>query len=171
VSQLLALSRVESAAQLPQRAKVSWPAIVEDVFNDCLPLAQRRHIELACDWPTAGQEAMPIQADADLLTLLLRNLVDNAVRYAPTGSVVLLGFESDRLCVANDGPPLSHAALARLGERFHRPEGQDESGSGLGVSIVRRIAALHDLQVEFGSRPDGQGVQVVLRRDQDEGRA
>ncbi len=167
VSQLLALSRVESATQLPQRGKVSWPAIVEDVFNDCLPLAQRRRIDLACDWPTAGEEALPLEADAALLTLLLRNLVDNAVRYAPVGSTVLLSFESDRLCVANDGPPLSDRAMARLGERFHRPEGQDESGSGLGVSIVRRIAALHDLQVEFGARPGGQGVQVVVRRDQD----
>ena len=165
VAQLLALSRVESASQLPQRVAVSWPAIVEDVFSDCMPLAERRRIELACDWPPTGQAALPLQADAALLTLLLRNLVDNAVRYAPVGSTVLLSFEPDRLCVANDGPPLPADALARLGERFHRPEGHAETGSGLGVSIVRRIAALHGLVVEFGAGPDGHGVRVVLRRD------
>ncbi|MCU0814798.1 MAG: hypothetical protein MUC32_11055 [Burkholderiaceae bacterium] len=54
--------------------------------------------------------------------------------------------------------------LDRLGERFYRPEGQAESGSGLGVSIVRRIAALYGLQVSFGARDDGTGVRVVLIR-------
>lgn len=164
VVQLLALSRVESAAQLPQRVAVSWQAIVEDVFSDCLPLAERRRIELACDWPAAGQAALPLQGDTALLTMLLRNLVDNAVRYAPVGSVVLLSFEVERLCVANEGPPLPADVLARLGERFHRPEGHAETGSGLGVSIVRRIAALHGLVVEFGAGPDDQGVRAVLRR-------
>jgi two-component system, OmpR family, sensor histidine kinase QseC len=164
VTQMLALTRVESASQLPRQAEVHWPEVVEEVFSDCLPLAERRRIELGCEWPASGAPPLPLRGDPALLTLLLRNLVDNAVRYAPEGSAVLLGFETDRLWVANDGPPLSAPERARLGERFHRPDGNAEGGSGLGVSIVQRIATLHGLAVAFGPRADGQGVQAVLSR-------
>ena len=106
---------------------------------------------------------MPLTGDPHLLAALLRNLLDNAVRYASPGTTVRLRFGHDRLEVANDGPPLSSDQLARLGERFHRPLGQDESGSGLGVSIVLSIAKLHGLNVDFGSRDNGQGMNVVVR--------
>jgi two-component system sensor histidine kinase QseC len=132
-------------------------------MSDCLALSERRHIELACEWPPDGREPMPLTGDAHLLTALLRNLLDNAVRYAPPGTTVRLRFGYDRLEVENDGAPLSPDQLAQLGERFHRPLGQDESGSGLGVSIVLRIATLHGLNVDFGSRDNGQGMKVVVR--------
>ena len=105
---------------------------------------------------------MPLNGDANLLNVLLRNLLDNAVRYAPAGSLVTMRVLSDRLEVDNDGEPLPASQIARMGERFHRPEGQQESGSGLGVSIVQRIAALHGLAVVVGARADGSGVQVTL---------
>ncbi|WP_436310903.1 ATP-binding protein [Variovorax sp. LjRoot130] len=55
--------------------------------------------------------------------------------------------------------------MLRLGERFYRPAGQQEGGSGLGVSIARRIAELHGLEVMFGAGANGKGVRVVLRFD------
>lgn len=170
VTQMLALSRLEAGpAALPaEAAPVDWPAIVEQVVNDCLPLAERRRIELACDWPAAapGREAaapLPLRGDPNLLAVMLRNLVDNAVRYAPEGTAVTLRFGDDRLEVENDGAPLTPQQIQRLGERFHRPDGQTESGSGLGLSIVQRIAALHALSLAFGPRPDGRGMRVVVR--------
>jgi two-component system sensor histidine kinase QseC len=95
---------------------------------------------------------------------MLRNLVDNALRDAPAHSQVRLRFAADRLAIDNAGAPLEPALRARLGERFYRPDGQAESGSGLGVSIVQRIAALHGLEVVFTGRDDGSGVRVVVRR-------
>jgi two-component system sensor histidine kinase QseC len=167
VTQMLALSHLESAVassgQLSMATPVQWPEVVEQAISDCLPVAERRHIELACEWPPEGVKPLPIKGDANLLNVLLRNLLDNAVRYAPTGSLVTLRVLSDRLEVDNDGEPLPAAQTARMGERFYRPEGQQEFGSGLGVSIVQRIAALHGLAVVFGARPDGSGVQVTLR--------
>ncbi len=114
-----------------------------------MPLAERRRIELACEWPPERQPHPLPSGDEHLLTVLLRNLLDNAVRYAPAGSTVTLRFGRRQLEVENDGAPLSPEQLARLGERFYRPTGQEEGGSGLGVSIVQRIAALHGLEVEL----------------------
>jgi len=107
---------------------------------------------------------MPMRGDDQLLTVLLRNLLDNAVRYAPEGSLVTLRIAEDHLEIENDGEPLSADQFSRLGERFHRAAGQQEVGSGLGVSIVRRIAALHGLEPTFSPRADGRGMKVVLAR-------
>ena len=145
VTQMLALSRLETTDSLPQPRPVARPAIVEQAMSDVLPLAERRHIELDCLWPPHGQPALPLQGDADLLTVLLRNLLDNAVRYADDGSTVTTCVSTRR------GWPWKTTARrcpdirTRLGERFHRVAGQRESGSGLGVSIVQRIAKLHGL--------------------------
>lgn len=167
VAQMLALSHLESGAgrrgQPPAAQPVPWPQVVEQAVSDCLLVAERRHIELACEWPAEGVSPMPLQGDTHLLTVLLRNLLDNAVRYAPERSLVTLRVLPDRLEVDNDGPPLPAAQIARMGERFYRPDGQQEFGSGLGMSIVQRIAALHGLAVVIGARADGSGVRVTLR--------
>ncbi len=109
---------------------------------------------------------MPLQGDPDLMTVLLRNLLDNAVRYAPEGSTVRMRFGEDRLAVENDGAALQQDVLAQLGQRFRRVDGQAESGSGLGVSIVQRIAALHGLALRYRPLADGRGVVAELRPSQ-----
>ena len=162
VTQMLALSRVESGA-MPRLTEVAWAPIVEQAIGDCLLLAERRGIELACEWPGPGKHPMPLMGDEHLLTVLLRNLIDNAVRYAPAGTGVTLRFTQETIEIVNDGPPLSSEQLSRLGERFYRPDGQQEGGSGLGVSIVRRIAELHGLELVLGTAGNGQGVSVQLR--------
>lgn len=164
VTQMLALSQVESASRLPAAAQIDWRAIVEQAVSDCLPLAERRHMELACEWPPEGTVPLPLVGHAHLLTVLLRNLLDNALRYAPSGTLVTLRFREHRLEVDNDADPLTPEQFARFGEPFHRPEGQAESGSGLGVSIARRIAALHGLAVSFGPREDSRGVKGTVLR-------
>lgn len=162
VSQMLSLSRVDAIDRLSDTAAVDWASLVEQVMTDVLPLAERRRIELGCDWPPDGEAAFPLRGDAGPLSVLLRNLIDNAVRYAPEGSAVSLRFTAAGLTVENDGPPLPAEALAHLGERFHRAEGQQEGGSGLGISIAQRIAALHGLVLRYATRDDGSGVVAKL---------
>ena len=163
VAQMLALSRLEAGSTAMARQEVDWTAVVEQAMSDCLPTAERRHIELECDWAQPeGRAPLPLLGDPALLAVLLRNLLDNAVRYAPERSAVLLRFGESMLEVENDGEPLPEEQLARLGERFYRPDGQDEIGSGLGLSIVQRIAALHGLAVRFGRRADGRGMRVAV---------
>jgi two-component system sensor histidine kinase QseC len=108
----------------------------------------------------------PVQGDETLLAALVRNLVDNAIRYSPRGAQVQLALRSDgggvTLAVDDSGPGLSEAELARLGERFFRVLGTEASGSGLGWSIVRRIAESHGagLQVTRSAALGGLAVRV-----------
>lgn len=161
VTQMLSLSRVDAAdPSALVRVPVDWPAIVEQVMTDCLALAERRRVELACDWPAHGAP-LPLDGDASLLAVMLRNLMDNAVRYADAGTSVVLRFEPDRIEIDNDTTALDTQMLDRLGERFHRPPGQGETGSGLGLSIALRVAALHGLSVALANRPGG--VRATIR--------
>ncbi len=164
VSQMLLLSRVDASERLARTEPIAWAAVVEQALSDVLPLAERRRIDLGVDWPPEGSAPFPLQGDAALLGVLLRNLLDNAVRYAPEASAVTLRFSADTLAVENTGPALTPEALARLGERFHRTEGQAETGSGLGLSIAQRVAALHGLRLQHGPGDGGQGVVATLRR-------
>ena len=164
VTQMLALARLDRNVLPQPLAALDWPSLVETALSDCLPLAGRRAIEFACEGPPEGTAAMPLQGDAALVAVMLRNLFDNAARYAPAGSTVQLRLAADRIVIENAGPPLDGAVVRRLGERFYRPDGQDEAGSGLGLSIVQRVAALHGLVVSHGALDDGQGVRVTVRR-------
>lgn len=162
VTQLLALSRAEATAPSLLTEEIDWAPIIEQVMTDCLPLARRRNIELACDWPAGGRPAFPLLGAADLLTILLRNLVDNAARYSPQGSTVTVRLATDGIDVENEGEPIG-GALSAPGNRFSRPAGQAESGSGLGLSIVQRIAGLHRIELHFSAGEGGQGVRACLR--------
>ncbi len=163
VAQLLVLARAEAADAALLTEEVRWSPIVEQVVNDCLPLLQRRAIELACNWPVDNRPALPLRGDPHLLTVLLRNLVDNAARYAPAGSTVVLRMGTASIEVENEGEPLPPQVLASLGERFRRSPGQQETGSGLGVSIAQRIAQLHGLELAHEAGAAGRGVKAVLR--------
>ncbi len=166
VAQLLMLSRVESVGPGSREAaadEVNWRAVVEDVVADCLPLADRRHIDIVCEWPADDQRALPMLGNMPLLSVMLRNLLDNAVRYADESSSVLIRFTERSVTLENDAAVIPPEELARLGERFHRREGQTQQGSGLGISIARRIATLHGLKVDVGPRADGTGFSARVR--------
>lgn len=162
VTQMLALARAESGIAPDLNTEIDWQSIVEHAVSDCLLLLEQRRIDLACEWPAAGQHPFPLLGNPNLITVLLRNLIDNAVRYSPVGGTVQLRFGQEYLVVENDGDPLKEEQLSRLGERFYRPDGQRDGGSGLGVSIIRRIAQLHGLSVSFGSKANGEGVRVTI---------
>jgi two-component system sensor histidine kinase QseC len=163
VTQMLSLSRAETGAVPAAKAEIDWVPIVEQAMSDCLALAGRRHIDLACEWPADGKHPMPLLGDAHLLTVMLRNLLDNAVRYAPEGSAVTLRIGSEHLEVNNGGPALSPEQIQHLGQRFHRPVGQEQAGSGLGISIVQRIAQSHGLALVMSAGDDGTGVRAMLK--------
>jgi len=163
VNQLLTLERMENLRTLPTAVAVRWDRVMERVLSDCLPLADAQGSEIGCAWPEQG-EVFPLSGDEDLLAVMLRNLVDNAVRYAGPGGQVEVVFRRDGLCVQDNGPGVAAHELKHLGERFHRPPGNAQAGSGLGLSIVKRVADLHGLQVGFGNADSGHGFCVTVTK-------
>jgi len=107
-----------------------------------------------------------LAGNATLLAALLRNLLDNAIRYSPPGAQIRLSLSQAashvRLTVADSGPGLSEADLQRLGERFFRVLGHEQPGSGLGWSIVRRIVAAHGGRVQLSRSAELGGLSVQI---------
>ncbi|WP_459176440.1 quorum sensing histidine kinase QseC [Ewingella americana] len=160
VDQLLTLSRLESFSGLDELEPVDWAGLIAPVVGAQDAAAHAKGIVLRFE--QTGDPA-PIQGQSLLLSLMLRNLVDNAVRYSPVGSKVTVRLSEQGIDVDDQGPGISDEHLARLGERFYRPPGQEQTGSGLGVSIVKRIAQLHGLSVVYRNRAEG-GLQVQVRQ-------
>lgn len=164
VTQLLSMSRLDRLHLGEAQVPIDWQAVTAQVFSDLLPLADRHRVELACDWPALGSVPMPLTGDAALIESLLRNLLDNAVRHSPPGGTVSLRFGADGIDILDEGPGVPPEHLTRLGDRFFRPPGERQPGSGLGLSIVRRIASLHGLTIDWCNRSDRSGFQVHLTR-------
>jgi two-component system sensor histidine kinase QseC len=142
VAQLLTLSRLEAGAA-PIPAVVDLAALARRVVGELAPSAIARHQTLGLDAPAT----CPVRGDETLLAVLLRNLIDNALRYSPDGAevriVVQPAGDQVLLQVDDSGPGMTEADRQRLGERFFRVLGSSQGGSGLGWSIVRRIAEAH----------------------------
>jgi two-component system sensor histidine kinase QseC len=167
VEQMLTLARLE-AGRVAGVAAVDLAALARRIAAELAPRALAKRQTLALDAPVA----CVVDGDESLLAVLVRNLLDNAIRYSPVGARVdaAVGEEAGRVVfsVHDSGPGLDAAALARLGERFFRVAGNDESGSGLGWSIVRRIADAHGLRlhVERSARLGGLAVRVEFPRSE-----
>jgi two-component system sensor histidine kinase QseC len=164
-SQLLALAGLDARREFVHATPVDWRRVIQDALSDCLALAEATSGEIEVEWPAGDAPAMPLAGDETLLSLLVRNLVDNALRHAGPGAHVRLLLTTEALVVEDDGPGVRPEALARLGDRFFRAAGQAIQGSGLGLSIVYRVAELHRLQVAIANRaPPAHGLRVTLSR-------
>jgi two-component system sensor histidine kinase QseC len=163
VEQLLLLARLEAGAAPPRRplalADIARQAVAEAAEH---PLAAGHALALDVTAPTVAP------GDALLTQVLLRNLLDNALRYSPPGSPVTVTVDGAGptgwvMTVEDGGPGLDAAAVARLGQRFQRGEANGTAGatgSGLGWSIVQRIAALQGWAVEADRSPTLGGLRV-----------
>lgn len=162
VEQLLTLSRLESGSA-PALAALDAVAVARQVVADAAGLALAKRQSLALEAP----DALPVQAEATLLSVLARNLVDNAIRYSPEGASVRVlvrgAAEGVELVVEDSGPGMSAADIQHLGERFFRVIGSGQSGSGLGWSITRRIATVLGAQVAVARSASLGGLAVTVR--------
>lgn len=163
VGQLLALARLEGAGAAGQQTEFDLSALIEDALAELQPAAAGK----GCRIVARIEPERHIAGNPDLIAVLIRNLLDNAVRYGAEGGRIEIDLAADGeravLRVADDGPGVAAADRERLGTRFQRFAPQAAEGVGLGLSIVRRIAELHGAEVTFGAGLDGRGLGVELR--------
>ena len=167
VDQLLILAKIEPQQQLPpeQLESPDWLMLTDIVLSDVNRLAREKHMQLKrtvnCDNPA---DILPILINPILFKLLIRNLLDNAIRYCPEGALIELQLDTNAIRVVDNGSGVEPEQLTRLSERFYRPAGQSQLGSGLGLSIANRIAELHGLTLEFANRSQPEtGFIVTIR--------
>lgn len=163
VAQLLALSRLDPGAPLPQTQSVELCALVREVLGDLLAAGLGAALDLSFE--PCAQPARLI-GDPISLSLLVRNLLDNAIRYTERGSVIVSLEQTAQgldLIIEDSGPGIPEDARARVFERFHRELGHATEGSGLGLSIVHRVAEIHGAEVHLDSSPRLGGLRVRVR--------
>jgi two-component system OmpR family sensor kinase len=166
VEQLLSLARQEPRADVV-RKRIRFDELARDVVAEMMPLADARKIDLGI---SASQPSY-VLGESEALRTLVRNLVDNAVRYTPVGGTVDLSvLDSDApgtshgavLRVVDTGPGIAPEERQRVFDRFYRPPGSSPPGSGLGMAIVKTIADAHGATIALSSDPNTHGLTVTV---------
>jgi two-component system OmpR family sensor kinase len=162
VEQLLSLSRQESRAE-PARVRVALDQLAREVVAQLIPVSDANRIDLGI----SESQPVAVLGDPDALRTLLRNLVDNAVRYTPAGGrvdVAILSSAEPRaiIKVVDTGPGIPPEDRLRVFDRFYRRPGTSPPGSGLGLAIVKSIADAHAATIMLDSGPGGAGLAVTV---------
>ncbi|KON80941.1 sensor histidine kinase N-terminal domain-containing protein [Azoarcus sp. PA01] len=167
ITQLLSLARAEASFEkLYAVEQVDLDAMVRDVALELYPRAQAKGIDLGVE--DAGRP-LPIEGNPVLLRELIKNLLDNAIKYTPPGGRVTARTRvagAIVLEIEDTGTGIPEADRERVFERFYRVLGSGVDGSGLGLPIVREIAELHRATVTLNPNPTGPGTtaQVLFPR-------
>ena len=160
VEQLLTLARLDPETSGGLQTGLDLWALASEVVSELTPVALERGIDLGIN----QGEPTSIRGGPTALAILIRNLLDNAIRYSPPGTRVDVGITREDgapvLTVTDQGPGIAPEERERVLDRFYRIAGTGGQGSGLGLSIVRRIAELHGASLAFEEGPEGSGLRV-----------
>lgn len=164
VNQLLSLARAEpGASRAPATETINLSELARDATTEWVPRALARNIDLGFD---AAPHAAYIEGNALLVMEMLRNLLDNAIRYTQSAGQVTVRVAAERdrvlLSVEDNGPGIPQAERERAFESFYRVLGTGTEGCGLGLSIVREIADSHDAEVRLGPGASGSGTLAYV---------
>lgn len=164
VEQMLALARQEPRAD-PTHTRFALDELGREIVAELVPLADSRRIDLG----VSEAQAVFVRGERDAVATLIRNLVDNAVRYTPVGGRVDVSVERSATLpahalvrVVDDGPGIARGERERVFDRFYRRPETRSPGSGLGLAIVKAIAVAHGATVELGEGADGRGLAVTV---------
>lgn len=163
-NQLLALARAEPGAlRAKDMPAVDLNALARGAAAEWVPTAIKQGVDLGFE----GRETpVVICGDAFLLTEMMRNLIDNAIRYTGRGGEVTLrvaGEPQAELTIEDNGPGIHVEERERVFERFYRVLGNGSDGSGLGLAIVSEIVQAHGAEITLGDAPGKSGVKVAVR--------
>lgn len=162
--QLLDMARLESTGLNEAAARIDLGAVAHAVVQDYRQRVQARDQVLIEDIQSCF-----VQGHVDSLGILLRNLLDNAIRYGGQGSRIHIVCQQAtvdgdiQLSVQDDGPGVPLEYRDRILDRFFRMPRAEGHGSGIGLSLVTRIARLHDADITVGTGLSGKGLSITLR--------
>ncbi|MGE4531330.1 MAG: ATP-binding protein [Acidithiobacillus sp.] len=165
LDQLLSLAKAQAETDL-LKSPVSLLGIFRRVLEDLIPIAEAKHIDIGVE---GAQDAQVWVGELELIAIV-KNLVDNAIRYTPEGgrvdlSVRALG-EKAALCVRDNGPSIPLAERERVFDPFYRVLGSEQTGSGLGLSIAQTVAHRIGAEIRLGFtdevRETGLSVSVLI---------
>jgi len=170
VEQLLTMARMDAQESVQDNEQTDLLAVTRSVISDYGQMAIDKSIEISLQ---TDCESCPVQGQSNILGIMIRNLVDNGIRYTPEQGKVTTSIEVDkdgtRLCVTDTGPGIPHNERRHIFERFKRLPEAMSNGTGLGLSIVLRIAELHNAKISLCDREHGSGlvfcVQFPLCKD------
>lgn len=161
IEQLLTLARLASAHNTTLEA-CPLRALAAEVLAEMAPAALDKGIGLSLE----DSEEISVSGLPALLRIMLRNLIDNAVRYTPQGTQVKVAISKNHsqaeISVCDDGAGLPKEELEKITQRFYRPLGTQASGSGLGLSIVKRIAEIHHATLAISAGIEAQGLCIKI---------
>jgi len=164
VQQLLTLSRMDPDAGINDPSDVNIARLAGDIAALLAPEAIAKNIDLELLAP--DMEAL-IWGNSTSIGILLRNLIDNAIRYTQENGRVTIDIQADNdtvtLIVSDNGPGIPEDLRQRVFERFFRVMGSKSTGSGLGLGIVMQIAKLHKAEIQLATPADSQGLEVLVR--------
>ncbi|MGH1401648.1 MAG: sensor histidine kinase, partial [Acinetobacter tandoii] len=158
---LLLLARLDptETADLPL-SSLNLSQLVLEVWNNLEIFKQQKQIQLV-----SNLEPSWVKVNTELMTVCLRNLLDNAIRYSQPHGRVYIQVTAEQqqvyLCIENEGEGGDSDTISRLGERFYRALGSKTTGSGLGLSICKKIVQLHHASIDFSASSYG-GLKVEL---------
>ncbi|HTH60548.1 MAG TPA: ATP-binding protein [Paraburkholderia sp.] len=166
VQQLLTLAR-EDAQSATVMKPVSLRQVGEQVVGDLSMLAEAKGIDLGLECRDEQQpdDRYVVLGEQHALSIMLANLVDNAIRYTPAGGTVDVVLRRAGGSVAFDvrdtGPGIAADELPRVFDRFYRGSGTQAQGSGLGLAIAQHIARRHQVALAVANNTDGPGLTVT----------
>lgn len=163
IEQLLALSRVESAHVIFDKDSLNLSEFVKKQIANAYPDIEKKQQKIQF----LEDAVCTVRVNEGLLSILLRNLLDNAIRYSPAkGSIDVSVKQKDGkvyLAVEDSGPGLTKQEINDLGIRFKRMNQLDSFGSGLGWSIIKKIAEVQGLSLQVDQSPELSGLMVTVR--------
>ncbi len=164
VDDLLDLSRIESGGWVPAPVRVDIASIAGDTIASCRAIAAEKGVTISIE---LSPDAESLHADPTALRQIIANLVDNAIRYTPTGGRITVFSERDgngvSVGVRDTGIGIAPEHVSRIFERFYRVDparSREAGGTGLGLSIVRHLAEAHGGRVRAESTP-GRGTTIA----------
>ena len=160
VEQLLVLARQEANAA--PRQPVDMAGVAKRAVADLIGVAQAKQIDLGLQRADAAE----IEGQPEALMILMRNLVDNAIKYTPQGGTVDVSVAAEsgsvRVTVEDSGPGIPPEERERVFDRFYRVPGSDAAGSGLGLAIIKSIAERHGARLALGQSQRLGGLEAVV---------